>query len=910
MTSDLHVSGTPQAHRTTPRPKHHDRNTPDRDNAAHDTAGQDTAPRRVGARRIGTILATGLAAGALLLTSFTAAAPASAATDSWTTGAPIVTDTFQRGVTAGLGSAELGGAYSASATGLAVTPGAATIAFDKAGTARQAVLSGVKAPDVQATTTITVPTIPSGGNGVSFGLQVRSNGASYYQGNLRIAPNGSAYLGITRVDGSAAKQTRLAKEALVASGLQPGAVLRLDMRAHGDSTVRTAARAWLDGSTQPNWQRIADDSSALRIATGSIGLWSYVSSATAVPLTLQVGSLSAAPLTATSANPEPEPTTPVPTEPTEPAEPTTPTEPTTPAEPSVPTDPAAAPTTDAQVSAAGRGSAAVGTTSYPIPAGAKYVKAGGGTSGTGTLASPYTSLAYAVATAPSGSTLVLRAGTYRESVNVPGTKKVTIQAYPKEAVWLDGSDTVAGWKKGTVGWTVSGWSTNFSSGPTFTKDAPDNAAESTKFVDPAYPMAAHPEQVWVNGAAQKEVASEKAVTAGTFYVDDAGKRLVLGTDPTGKTVTASKLQTALAVKSIGSTVRGIGVRNYGNSVYQMGAITAQNDGITFENLVVKDNATIGMYVWGTGVTFANITSTGNGMQGGGANAAYGFTLKNSVFSGNNVERFKRMPASGGFKISRSRDVTFTNNDFQNNTTVGLWLDESVYNAKVIGNRSTGNGASGIILEISDTITVANNIIAGNARYGLWIGDTGNVQVWNNTITGNTMAALQLTQDTRRQTNLNQAGHDKKRTLPDMTVPWILKNVTVSNNVISGGGGGCLVCVEDQSKEFTAEQMKLTLNGNLYQRASVNSPSLTVRWGQGAATAKSFKTLADFTKATGQDKRSKLIDGTAVTTSTWQLTAAALTQSAAISVPVPAAVAALYGQTAGVAPSRTGSVLTQ
>lgn len=883
LTSDLHAAGLPTSSRPTNRPTN------------HDPADRPTTAARSALRRIANITAVGIAAGTLLLTSIVAAAPATAATDDWTPGAPIVADTFQRGVATGLGAAELGGAYSATTKGFAVTPGSASIAFDKAGTARQSVLAGIKAPDVEATTTIIVPSLPTGGNGVSFGLQVRSNGSSYYQGNLRIAPNGSAYLGITRVDGAPDKQTRLANESLALSGLQAGAVLHLDVRAYGAASAHIATRAWLDGGTPPDWQRVADDASAQRVTTGGIGIWSYLSSGTSAPLALQLASLGAVPLTAGSSAPDP-------TTPTVPA-------PTTPTDPAVPAVPAPGTGTDAPVSTAGRGSAPVGSTSYPIPAGAKYVTAGNGTSGSGSLASPYTSLAHAVATAPSGSTLVLRAGTYHESVNVPGVKKVTIQAYPKEAVWLDGSSPVAGWKKSSVGWAVSGWTTNFSSGPTFTKDAPDNAAEATKFVDPAYPMAAHPEQVWIDGIAQKEVAAEKNVTAGTFYVDDAGKRLVLGTDPAGKAVRSSTLQTALAVKSIGSVVRGIGVRNYGNSVYQMGAITAQNDGITFENLVVQNNATIGMYVWGTGVTFANITSTGNGMQGGGANAAYGFTLKNSVFSGNNVERFKRMPASGGFKISRSRDVNFSNNDFQNNTTVGLWLDESVYNAKVVGNRSTGNGATGIILEISDTISVANNIIAGNGRYGLWIGDTGNVQVWNNTITGNTMAALQLTQDTRRQTNLKQAGHDKKRPLPDMTVPWILKNVTVSNNVISGGGGGCLVCVEDQSKEFTAEQMKLTLNGNLYQRASTSSPSLTVRWGQGAAAAKSFKTLADFTKATGQDKRSKLIDGTAVTTGTYLLTPAALTQSAAISVPVPAAVAALFGQQAGVAPVRTGSVLT-
>ncbi|MDD9152019.1 right-handed parallel beta-helix repeat-containing protein [Plantibacter flavus] len=897
MTSDLHAAGPP---------------TTDRPTLRSTLRRVRPTDRSSGIRRAGTVLASGLAAGALLLTSLTAAAPANAAGETWSVGEPVASDTFARTVATGFGSADLGGDYSSAVTtGMAVANGG-SITFTTPGTARQALLAGVQIADVQATATITVPTLPTAGSGVYFGLQARSDGKRYYQSTLRVTPTGSVYLGTARIDGSTTNQTKLSKEALVASGLQPGQSLQMDLRTRSSTTVTVASRAWVVGAAKPSWQRIATDASAERLQSGGIGVWGYLSSA-AAPLGLGISALSAAPVTSSSANPEPEPTTPVPapTEPTDPVEtpvpepttPATPTTPTTPATPTTPTGP------DTQVPSSGRGSAAVGTTSYAIPRGALYVTAGNGTGGSGSLASPYTSLTHAVAKAPSGSTLVLRAGTYRESVVLASSKQLTVQSYPKEAVWLDGSDRVTGWNKSSTGWAVTGWNTGFDTSPTFTKGASDGSAEAIKFINPDYPLAAYPDQVWIDGVAQRQVASERAVTAGSFFVDRGGKRLILGTDPAGKTVTASKLQTALAVKSVGSVVRGLGVRNYGNSVYQMGAITAQNDAITFENLVVQDNATIGMYAWGTGVTFANITATGNGMMGGGANSADKFTLKNSVISGNNVQNFNRMPVSGGFKITRSRTVAFTDNDFQKNTTVGLWLDESVYNGKVSGNRSIGNGATGIILEISDTFSVTNNVIASNGRYGLWIGNTGNVQVWNNTITGNSMAALQLTQDKRRQTNVNSAGHDRRQPLPDMTVPWIIKNVTVSNNVISGAGGGCLVCVEDQSKEFTAEQMKLTLNGNVYQRASANAPSLAVRWGQGAATAKSFATVAAFTKATGQERRSVLVEGTAVTTAGYQLTPAALVQSALVVVAVPSSIAGLLGLPAGIAPARAGSLLS-
>ena len=44
-------------------------------------------------------------------------------------------------------------------------------------------------------------------------------------------------------------------------------------------------------------------------------------------------------------------------------------------------------------------------------------------------------------------------------------------------------------------------------------------------------MAAYPDQVWIDGVAQRQVGSRDAVVAGTFFVDTAAHRLYLGTNP-------------------------------------------------------------------------------------------------------------------------------------------------------------------------------------------------------------------------------------------------------------------------------------------------------------------------------------------------------------------------------------------
>ncbi|MBA2625967.1 MAG: DUF1565 domain-containing protein, partial [Acidimicrobiia bacterium] len=93
---------------------------------------------------------------------------------------------------------------------------------------------------------------------------------------------------------------------------------------------------------------------------------------------------------------------------------------------------------------AGYGAAPLGSVSYPVPPGARYVAPNGNDAAAGTEAAPWRTLAHAVSAAPGGSTIVMRGGTYRESVEVPATRSLTIQPAAGEEVWLSGSDPISG----------------------------------------------------------------------------------------------------------------------------------------------------------------------------------------------------------------------------------------------------------------------------------------------------------------------------------------------------------------------------------------------------------------------------------------------------------------------------------
>ena len=68
----------------------------------------------------------------------------------------------------------------------------------------------------------------------------------------------------------------------------------------------------------------------------------------------------------------------------------------------------------------------------------------GSDSNSGSASAPKKTVTSAVNAAPSGGTVVVRGGTYYESVTVPSSKPVTVQAYPREAVWFDATVAVGG----------------------------------------------------------------------------------------------------------------------------------------------------------------------------------------------------------------------------------------------------------------------------------------------------------------------------------------------------------------------------------------------------------------------------------------------------------------------------------
>ena len=805
---------------------------------------------------------TGIASFLAVATGLTLSGIAVAADSGPTTSeqaAVIAYDAFNRAVGSGWGNAETGGPYTlSSGAATNVSGGAGQVVNLTGGRAFTAGLTSAQASDTRMRVSVRLPALPKSGGGlyIYLGLRTQAN-SSRYLAKAHVRPNGTVALSFSRAGQTT--ETFIAPETVIAPKVASGGLLTVEADASGTSPVSLNSHAWVGATPSPNWQVKVTDSSSTRItAAGYVATQIYGSSSTPA-LSASVTEFTAWRLASQ--------TSPAPT--------TTTQAPATTQAPTATVSPTTPPTTSR-----GAGSAAPGTTSYAIAASAIYVSPSGTDSATGRSAAPVRTVAHAIAIAPPGSTIVLRAGTYHESISVPSNKTLDIQSAPNSAVWLEGSSVVSGWIKSGSTWIRTGWNAQFDSTPSYTSQV--STAAFWGFTNAAHPMAAHPDQVWINGTALSQVSSAAAVTAGTFYSDYAGKRIIIGSDPTGKEVRASDLGIAASISSANSSLRGIGIRRYATAVHDMGAVRVLGSNVLVENDVITDMATTAISVLSTKDRVSHLTLKYNGLLGLHANNADNIVVSSVLASNNNTEGFNTSPVAGGIKITRTRNITVRDSVISDNLGTGLWLDESCYNAVIVGNTMASNHKHGFSFEISSTAIVADNVVTGSASDGLKINDADNVRIWNNTLAGNGRN-IDLVQDARDGSNASEAGHDKRQAFPDPTMPWKIANIQLRNTTLPPSGQ-YNVYVRDYTNKRSGAQMAVTIDGNLFTRTTSTGGAIVV-WPEAGGKLTIAHSVAELAKTGAGSHNAEVVSGVAPANSSY-------------AQPLPADIAALIGQPAG------------
>ncbi|MGV0110190.1 PKD domain-containing protein [Arthrobacter sp. CP30] len=207
-------------------------------------------------------------------------------------GTPLVQDAFDRTLSSGLGTANLGGAWriSGSSTRYSVEPSAGILKMLAPGNAPAALVPGVVSSATE-TRMDAVLDKPATGGGVYVTLTGRAvEGQGEYRAKLRYISSGRVYIALTR-SASDGSEVYLTSEVLV-PGLTgaPGERLTLKMLASGVGSTDLKAKVWAAGTSEPAaWQVGAVDTTASLQAEGSVGVRAQLSgSAVNAPVWLRV----------------------------------------------------------------------------------------------------------------------------------------------------------------------------------------------------------------------------------------------------------------------------------------------------------------------------------------------------------------------------------------------------------------------------------------------------------------------------------------------------------------------------------------------------------------------------------------------------------------------------------------------
>ena len=470
-------------------------------------------------------------------------------------------------------------------------------------------------------------------------------------------------------------------------------------------------------------------------------------------------------------------------------------------------------------------------TNYPIPSGAIFVSPNGTDGAAGTQAAPLRSLAAAISKAPSGGTVVLRGGTYRQAIGTLN-KPITLQAYPHERPVLTGLDVVTGWAKTGSYWVTTTWISPF----------PQDQWRADE-IRSTYPVAGKVEQAWRNGIKLNQVASLSEATSGKFFVDPNSRKLYVADDPTAATMELAN-RDELVLFSTGSDnskIRGLRVTSYAPvHLDAKGMVVVAAPAMTIEHSQFDNSSAAGLWTAAAKVTMNHVTVVDNGSVGVGMYKGHNSLVENSQFSRNNAEHFNVTTCGlsctiAGIKATRGDQMKFINNAFINNDATGWWCDVACSNVTLTGNAISGSTVNGIFYEISSVGNFTNNYIANAAR-GFKVAGSDHVAITDNTFVNNTQQAG-IYDDSRPSTEDPYYG-------ALLGQSWDTTDLILESNTFVGGYNTTRLLDNNATVQVAGPQMFASAKSNAV------TGNQTMVWCRTQGSCALHSTIASWTAASG------------------------------------------------------------
>lgn len=445
------------------------------------------------------------------------------------------------------------------------------------------------------------------------------------------------------------------------------------------------------------------------------------------------------------------------------------------------------------------GAVPVGQAAYQVQLGnTVYVaKTGSDSTGAGTDASPYLTVQKAINSAPTGSVVCIRAGQYHEKLTMPGSKSLTLQAAPYEAVWFDGTVTLTG------PWTNNGnstWTAAYT--PTYDRTLGGNLS--------SYPGVATRglvDQVFIDGVALVQVADGTTPQPGQFSVNQSAHTVTVGssTTPASRVVTVTDLDVWL-VASGKVNCKGFGVRRYSPQMTEflnaMAYFGGSTGGSLIENVVFQESAMACLSLTVPDVTVRSVTMQDSGFSGLFFTTADRLLVAKCLIRRLNRGGWNPEPTTGGIKGTRT-DQPVIRDSYVTDVpgAYGIWLDVSCIRFSIANNVVDGAGtlvagginattmSAAIFVEEADGGTISGTLykawVAGNqtknAKVGLKALAAGNVDFWCND-TRSCDIGYYSQQD--RAQNTGTAGSPNRA---NSVCPWHTVNNTLCNTLFDTTG---------------------------------------------------------------------------------------------------------------------------
>jgi len=435
---------------------------------------------------------------------------------------------------------------------------------------------------------------------------------------------------------------------------------------------------------------------------------------------------------------------------------------------------------------------------YPIPSDAIFLATNGNDANAGSQTAPVATLNRAITLVPAGGTIVVRGGTYRDWYNDGAgkpkisSKGFTLQAYPHEKPWFDGTNLApaSSWTSDGAGHWYMSWSTpafcdggyyqyKYDAQPT-TNQGP--CSHYDMYGDPSNPAAGDPQMVFIDGTYVHEVTSLAQATPGNFFYDWSARRIYIATNPSARTVEVAARPVALiAGGSQGYKFRGIGFRRYATNEFHNltnSALYVGANNTVVEDCVFTEMAAGALSLQPRGGVLRHNVLARNGFTAALGNGHShsdgqldGLLIQSNIVADNNSERYGTnctiSCAQGGIKNAHLEGFTVKYNLFANNYLgSGYWCDYECTGGVIVNNIAYGNDI-GIFLEVGNDSIIASNLAYENDESGMRV-LAANTKVFNNTLVNNGKHDIWVYDDSRDATPVS----------PNVV------NVDVENNIFS------------------------------------------------------------------------------------------------------------------------------